>query len=111
MFIKLRRNIVMLKFNKFIFSLLFIFWDIGLIKGFYFKKYIKVFLNYKIGGKPIFNKVIFFSNINNKSVFNINNFFNNFFLNFILVWTNLGLMLFKDVIKKRLGGFLFCKFI
>ncbi len=128
MYIKLKRNIVMLKVNRYIYDLLFVLWDIGLISGFnyiteldydvHFLKNIKVFLNYKSSGKPIFDKVVFFSKGRSKCVFNFDLFLkknvNLSILNiksFVLVWTNFGLMLLKTAIKKKLGGFLFCKFI
>ncbi len=66
MYIKLKRNIVMLKLNRYVYSLLFVLWDIcfNYVNELYcdirFLKSIKVFLNYKSSGKPIFGKVIFF---------------------------------------------------
>lgn len=71
-------------------------------------------MNYKYNGGLIFKKVVFFSKVNSKYLFTNNNISILFFLGikeFILVWTYLGLMLLKDVIKKKIKGFLFCKFI
>ena len=115
MYIKLRRNVVILKYCKFIFSLLLIFWDVGLIGGFKYKKEIKVLLRYKKSGKPVFAQVGFISNLKSKNFLNIYNFYKNYYnikiFNFIVVWTNIGLMLLKNAIKKGFGGFLFFKFI
>ena len=113
MFLRLKRNILFLKYSKLILKLLFILWNIGIIDYFNInkkKKIIKIYLNNSLNSsfKKI-SKVKFYSNKKFKLVvfskkFNFRNFF-------FLVFVKNNLFLLKDfLIQKKKKGLIFCKF-